>query len=82
MFLLAYSSNLDGKQVGLLEAAVKDLMGYERVLMKTLGERNVAISEDMGQLSCLRRVWPAGSIVQSRKQSSWHLDGSERQEHP
>lgn len=37
MFLLAYSSNLDGKQVGLLEAAVKDLMGYERVLMKTFG---------------------------------------------
>lgn len=71
MFLLAYSWNLDGKQVGLLKAAVKDLMGYKRMLMKKFDERNVAISEDMGELSFPRGIWPTGGIFQSKKQSSY-----------
>lgn len=47
--------------MGLLGAAVKDLMGYKRMLMKTFDERNVTISEDMGDLSFLRGIWPAGA---------------------
>lgn len=34
--------------MGLLGAALKDLMGYKRMLIKTFDERNVTVSEDMG----------------------------------
>lgn len=61
MFVLAHTSRLDGKQVGLLKAAVKDLMGYKRMLMKQFNERNVAISEDVGGGDPLREIRPAGA---------------------
>lgn len=47
--------------MGLLRAAVKDLMGYKRMLMKKIDKRNVTISEDMGELSFLRGIWPTGA---------------------
>lgn len=64
MFVLAYGSNPDEKQVGFLKDAVKDLMGYKGMLMKKFDERNVAISEAMvgsdssegfGPLGCLSK---------------------------
>lgn len=33
--------------MGPVKAAVKDLMGYNRMLMKMFDEKNVAISEDI-----------------------------------
>lgn len=61
MFVLAYGCKPDEKQMWLLKAAVKDLMGYKRMLIKMSDERNVAISEDMVGLSFLRGIWPSGA---------------------
>lgn len=68
MFVLAYTSSLDGKQVGLLKAAVKDLMGYKRMLMKQFDERNVAISKNVrgGGPSFLREIQPAGDLSKQK----------------
>lgn len=72
MFVLAYTSSLDGKQVGLLKAAVKDLMGYKRMLMKQFDERNVAVSkvskDVVGGPSFLRKMWPAGASFKAKSQ--------------
>lgn len=51
--------------MGLLKAAVKDLMGYKRMLMKKFDERNVTVSEDAGELSFLRGFWPAGTSLRA-----------------
>lgn len=66
MFVLAHTSRLDGKQVGLLKAAVKDLTGYKRMLMKQLDERNVAISEDMVGGTLLERLGLLGHLSKQK----------------
>lgn len=43
--------------MGLLKAAVKDLMGYKRILMEKFGGREeFAISKDIAGLSFLRGI--------------------------
>lgn len=55
--------------MGLLKAAVKDLMGCKRMLMKKFDEKNVAISEDMGgqgrEALTSQRHWACWGIFQS-----------------
>ena len=50
--------------MGLLKAAVKDLMGYKRMLMKQFDEKNVAISEDI-------RGWGEGNAHSSEDSACW-----------
>lgn len=65
--------------MGLLKAAVKDLMGYKRMLMKQFEERNVAVSEDVGGPSFLREIWPAGAFSKQKARflaSLWEATAS------
>lgn len=50
--------------MGLLKAAVKDLMGYKRMLMKMFDEKNVAISEEI-------RGWGRGTLIPQRHSACW-----------
>lgn len=45
--------------MGPVKAAVKDLMGYNRMLMKMFDEKNVAISEDI-------KGWGRGTLILQR----------------
>lgn len=65
--------------MGLLKAALKDLMGYKTMLMKKFEERNAAISEDMGGPLFLRGIWPAGESFKANSKvyaSLWEVIAS------
>ena len=50
--------------MGPVKAAVKDLMGYNRMLMKMFDEKNVAISEDI-------KGWGRGTLIPQRHSACW-----------
>lgn len=56
--------------MGLLGAAVKDLMGYKRMLMKTFDERNVTISEAMGTSPFSEGFGLLGHLLKQKAKSS------------
>lgn len=63
-----------------LAAAVKDLMGYNKMLMKKFAGRNVTVSEDGGGHSYFSEGFGLLGHLLNRKPSSSHHYG--RQEHP